>query len=253
VVTAVAGVGIGLELIRPSAYTTAVSGRDTTTTIADDTNDALLGLFVASSIKKNQQSQLVEITNNAGQSLTLTVSLDNPAQGSLTGPLGTGSAVTVPLGIGQTATVDCISNEPASTTVPFTIAHSSPELSFTIHRQTVVATGNTPGEVSIDKLQQFGTDAGADIWTIKTLEASSTNFNLDRVELAVRESGTGTVVATETFANINATQFVRSGTGNSPGITLQPDTAGYDVSPTLAYDLTVTAIDTAGNFDTAAA
>lgn len=246
--TGVAGLGIGSSVLRSSSYTSGSASRDSVVQVAGDTDGALLGLLVADTVRRKQQSLLCEITNNAGRTLAIDVSLDDPTQGTLTGPNGSGSTVSLTLADGGTDSVDLTSDEQNGTVVPFSITHSGTDLSFDIGRQTTVESGNNTGEVTIDKINQFRKDAGADEWTIKTLEASSTNYDLDTVELTVEEDSTGDVVATKTYDSISGTQFSKKGTGKNPAITLQPDSSSYDVRPNDIYVLTVTATDTDGNF-----
>lgn len=246
--TGIAGVGIGVNVLESSAYTFATADRSSNVQVAGDTDGALLELLVADTVKKNQQSLLVEITNNASQSLALDVALDDTTQGTLYGPNGSGGTVSLTLATGATGSVDLESSAGDGTTVPFSISHDGAEFSFTVDRSTTVESGNSAGEVSIDKLNQFKKDQGANEWTIKTLEVSSTNHDLDSVELTIAEQGSGSTVSTRTYSNINDTSFVRDGTGNDPGITLQPDDAGYDVSNQITYELTVLATDADGNF-----
>lgn len=188
--------------------------------------------------------------NNADRELTLDVDLDDPSQGTLYGPNGPGNTVTLTLGATETGSVDIESGVADGTTIPFSIRHDGPDLVFDIDRETTVQSGNSSGEVSIDKLTQFKADQSADEWTINTLEASSTNYDLDTVELSVEEQATGDVVATRTYSNITGTSFTRTGTGNDPGITLPPDDGSYDVQEKqqVTYELTVVATDTDGNF-----
>lgn len=250
--TGVAGLGIGHGVVTSSSYTSGSAGRGSQADIAGDTNGALLELLVADSVQKNQQSLLCEITNNAGETLAIDVSLDDPSQGTLTGPNGSGSTVSLTLSDGGTGSVDLTSGEPDGTVVPFSILHSGTDFSFDIARQTTVKSGNTSGEVSIDKINKFRADAAADEWTIKTLEASSTNYDLDTVELTVEEQSTGDVVSTKTYDSsssyMSGTEFSAQGTGSNPAITLQPDSSSYDIQSGDTYVLTVTATDTNGNF-----
>lgn len=246
--TGIAGIGIGLNVLQPSAYTSAVTGRGASANVAGDTDGALLGLLVNDPVQKNKQDLLVEITNNASQTLGMNVALDDSTQGTLFGPNGSGSAVSLTLDPGATASVDIDSGEPDGTTVPFSIVRSASDISFDINRQTTVKSGNTSGEVSIDKLNNYKADQSADEWTVKTLKASSTNYDLDTVELEVVEQSTGTTVGTRTYDNISGTQFTRDGNGNTPGVVIQPDDSAYNVQKKETYELTVTATDTAGNF-----
>lgn len=245
--TGVAGLGIGHSVVTSSSYTSASAGRDSVVQIAGDTNGALLGLLVSDTVRRKQQSLLCEITNNAGQTLAIDVSLDDPSQGTLTGPNGSGSTVSLTLSDGGTGSVDLTSNEKKGTVVPFSILHSGPDFSFDIDRQTTVESGNNSGPVTVDKVQQFASDATADEWTIKRLKATTDNYDLDTVELTVEEQSTGDVVSTKTYDNINDTKFEKK----NPGPTLQPDSPSYDVQANETYVLTVTATDTDGNFDRA--
>lgn len=255
VATGVAGLGLGLNVVQPSAYTSASAGRESNVAIAGDTNGAFLGLLVSDSVQKNKQSLLVEVTNNAGRQLSMTVSLDDPSQGTLYVPNDSGSSVQLTLDASNSGSVEVETSESKGTTVPFSITHDGAAMQFDVNRETTVESGNTDGEVAIDELTRFKAASKADEWTIKTLRASSTKYDLDEVELVVEEDGSGSVVAERTYANIDGTEFSRDGTGSNPGVVLQPDDGGYDVSNQKTYVLTVTATDTDGNFarDTATA
>lgn len=245
--TGVAGLGIGHGVLQSSSYTSASAGRDSVVQVAGDTDGALLALLVADTVQRKQQSLLCEITNNAGETLAIDVSLDDPAQGTLTGPNGAGSTVSLTLDPGTDGSVDFTSNEKNGTVVPFSIVHSSTDLSFDIDRQTTVESGNNSGAVAVDKVQQFDSDAAADEWTVKRLKATSTDYDLDTVELTVEEQSTGDVVSTKTYDTVTTTKFDKK----NPGPTLQSDSSSYDVQSTETYVLTVTATDTDGNFDRA--
>jgi hypothetical protein len=250
VATGIAGIGLGVNVLKPSAYTSARAGRSASANVAGDTEGALLGLLVNDPVKRNKQELLVEITNNTDQTLNLNVSLDTPSQGTLFGPNGSGDTVSLTLAAGATESVDIESREPDGTVVPFSIVRNAYDFSFDLSRETTVQSGNTSDEVSIDKINQFRIDEDDDRWTVRTLEASSTNYELETVELDVVEQSSGTTVGSKTYDNINGTEFAQAGKNKDPGVVIQPDDSTYDVRSKKdeTYELTVTATDAAGNF-----
>lgn len=238
------------RLVDTDAFTNALADRETTVQIGDDST-SVVGLLVSDPVKRNQQELLVQITNNASETITTTVSLGACADGTLFGPDGGfGCTVTFDVLPGQTRDVDIDSAVAGGTVVPFTIAgeQAATGFSFSIPRQTTVETGNNPGAVSIDKLRGFAKNAATDEWTIDRIDVSSNNADLDRIEIRVAELSTGTIVSSLDITNITGTKYSEKGQGNQPAFVLQPDTTGYTVQNGITYELRVTAFDVLGNF-----
>lgn len=247
-VASAVGGGIWTILGGADAFTSGTVARNSSANVATD-DSAILGLLIADTVKRNQRALLAEITNNGLATYTLAVSLDDPTQGTLYGPNGSGETVTLTLDPGATGSVDIETSEKKGTTIPFTISRSAPEFSFAIHRQTTAEAGNTEGLVTIDKLSPLKVDAGNDLWTVKDLAVSSEKYDLDSIDLVVEEVETDDIVGTLTYDDIEGQTFTRNGTGNTPGVEIEPDDDSYNVTKKTTYRLTVTAYDTDSNFD----
>lgn len=237
-------------LTRAHAFTTANADRGSQIDIGSDTG-GLLGLLVSSGVKKNQQTVLADITNNTDSQLTLTISLSDCAQGTLYAPDGSnGCSVTFSIAVDTTETVEINTGAAGGTVIPFTISGVSDSggFSFSLQRETTAESGNTKGGVTVDKLQKFQAQQADNDWTIQTLEASSDQYDLDRIELSVREVASDTVVATRTITDVTGTTYSAKGNGNTPALQIQPDDNTYNVQNNVTYELTVTVFDTQNNF-----
>lgn len=239
----------GLQTI---GFSSVSSVRGTRVQTADDP-DALLGLLVSDTVKKNSRELLVEVTNNLEDDIDVTVSLDDGTQGTLYGPNGDSgntiafSLVAATADSTDSAAVDIEANVDG-TVIPFTVAAVTPNSSASVEgtRETEAVSGKTEGSVVISKLKKFSANATDDNWTIQEIRVESDEFELDRVEYEVAE-GDGTVVGTRTD-DASGFTYERKGTGNTPGVVIEPDddsgiTAGTE------YTLTVRAYDVENNFD----
>lgn len=236
--------GFGATALSTGAFSSVGASRTTNVSTADDP-DALVGLLVNDTVKKNDQGLLVSIENNTVERIEFEVSLDDCSQGTLYGPNGSGCTVSLALDSGSSGDVD-IEADVKDQTVSFGIIGSSSSFEFDATRETEAASGNTSGAVSIEKVNQYRAHADEDNWTIKDVEVNSEN-ELDRVEYEVTDDN-GDVRATRTD-DASGTQYVRSGTGNDPAITVEPDDTDYPVQGGTTYELTVTAYDVGSNFD----
>jgi hypothetical protein len=134
------GAGVGTALHGATAFTGGTVPRNSTVNVAPD-GSAILGLSIADSVQRKTQTLLAELTNNGTESYTLTISLDDPTQGTLYGPNGSGDSVTLTLDPGTTGSIDVETDEQKGTTIPFTISRSAPDFSFSIDRATRVKGG----------------------------------------------------------------------------------------------------------------
>lgn len=227
------------------AFSSATAPRTTNVSVADDP-DAIVGLMVSDSIRKNKQDPLVDIENGTGHTVDFTVSLDDCTQGTLYGPNGSGCSVGLTLLSGASKTVE-IEASVNDTTVPFTITGNSSEFAFEATRETTAVSGNTAGAVKFHQLQEFSVNSGDDDWTIKNIDIRDNDGDddLDRVEFVIEDSS-GTVRATRTVTCgcNNGAKYAPSG---NPSVRIGPDDSSYSVVTGETYKLTVTGYDADGN------
>lgn len=159
------------------AFDVALANRPSNVSVVDD-DSAYVGLFVSDTVQKNQQELLAEITNNIDETLDVTVELDDPTQGTLYGPNGSGDAVSLVLDPGVVGSVDIEAS--VADTITFTITATAPGATFEIGRSTDAVSGNTDaptadagGPYSVDEgddVQLDGTGSSGNIqsysWTI---------------------------------------------------------------------------------------
>jgi len=227
--------GTLLSLSESAGFGTVVADRLTNISVTDDPN-ALVGLIVNDQVRKNQRELLLEIENNTSATVEFAVSLDDSTQGTLYNGTST-------IGPEGSFSVEIEANV-KDATIPFTVTGTSPAFGFEATRETTAVTGNTQGAVTIDRLKKFEVDGANERWTIMDIEVSA-DGELDRVEYEVADAG-GTVRASRTD-DAAGTEYVRDGTGNNPGVALQPDDPGDGVDNGTTYELTVTAFDTNNN------
>lgn len=237
-----AGAASGFETV---AFSSATAPRSTNVSVADDP-DAIVGLLVADSVKRNSRDQLVDIENGTDHTVDFTVSLDDCTQGTLYGPNGSGCSVGLTLSPGASQSVD-IEASVKDTTIPFTIVGSSAEFDFEATRETTAVAGNASGPIQFKKLQGFSANSSSDDWTISNIDIRDDDgdSDLDRIEFEIEDSS-GTVRATRTDSCGCDGGSKYSPTGN-PAVTITPDDSSYAVSSGETYKLTVTASDADGN------
>jgi len=147
-VVGAAGTGIGGVLSGTNAFTSGSVPRQSKVNVAAD-DSAIIGLSIPDTVQRKKQVRLADITNNGSDTYTLEISLDDPTQGTLYGPNGSGKTVGLTLVPGATGTVEIETDEKKGTSIPFTISRSDPEFSFTINRQTTVK-GGFEGPVELE-------------------------------------------------------------------------------------------------------
>lgn len=237
-----AGAASGFETV---AFSSATAPRSTNVSVTDDP-DAIVGLLVADSVKRNSRDQLVDIENGTDYTVDFTVSLDDCTQGTLYGPNGSGCSVALTLSPGASQSVD-IEASVKDTTIPFTIAGSAPEFGFEATRETTAVAGNTSGPIQFKKLQGFSANSSSDDWTISNIDIRDDDgdSDLDRIEFEIEDSS-GTVRATRTDSCGCNGGSKYSPKGN-PAVTITPDDSSYSVTGGETYKLTVAAYDADGN------
>lgn len=224
------------------AFSSASAPRATNVSVTDDP-DAIVGLLVADSVKRNSQELLVDIENATGHQVDFTVSLDICSQGTLYGPDGSGCSVGVTLSPGASQDID-IEASVKDTTIPFTITGTSTEFEFEATRETTAVSGNTSGAIQINKVHKFEANTG-DNWTIQQvdIEDADGDSDLDRIEFEIEDSS-GTVRATRT----DTCGCAAGSEYNVKNLSIAPDDSSYSVTGGEPYKLTVTAYDADGNF-----
>jgi len=136
----VAGGGL-LATSETLGFSNVTAGRGVSIETADDAN-ALLGLTVSDPVKKNNREPLVDIENNTGETISVTVSLDDCTQSkTLYDSDESGCSVNLTIDPGLIKTVDIKAD--VAETIPFTITASSSDLSFEATRETTAQTGST--------------------------------------------------------------------------------------------------------------
>lgn len=234
----------GLETF---GFSNITAMRGTSVETADDI-DALIGLYVADTVTKNNRELLVEVTNNVTDDIDVTVSLEDGTQGTLYGPNGSGNSVTFSLAAATTDSTDSEIVEIEADTsakdeiIPFTItaAGQSSGFSFEGTRETQESSNSTETGVVISTLRNFKANSNKNNWTIKRVVVDSDEFELDRVEYEISNEN-GTVVGSRVDS---ASGF----TYDRSDLLIEPD-EGYEVVKKTQYTLTVRAYDVEGNYD----
>lgn len=245
------GLVIGsLPLIRDAgAYTSIIGGRTASVESAAQ-GDGIIGLTPKDSVKKNSQDPLVETENNYREDITITVTLDDGSDGTLTDPDGdTGTSVTFTLLAGGAEWIDL--DAAVTGTIAYTVSATAANFDLSWAGSVEAESGNSPGAVDIrspSKDQDFTALKNKDHWEIKTIDVRDNDGDndLDRIEIEIREQGSGgTIVATKTIEPIPGDRYKPSG---NPAATIYPDNSSYDVTNNTTYILSFKAYDADGNF-----
>lgn len=236
----------------PSNAYTGVSGDRNATLDTTTGSNALVGIVGQGPVKKNTREAMVEYTNNTGETVTITTTLDTCIDGTLYDNQGnSGCSVTVTIMSGNARYVDI---ESAVTgTISYSVSVTSSSLSLTTDRTIQSESGNTVGAVRIQapsKDNDFtvvqGNGQNSDEFQIKSVDVRDEDgdADLDRIEYEVEESGTGgTVVGSLT---IDSPPGDRYSPNDNPAEVFSPD-SGYSIKANTTYALTVTAYDADGN------
>jgi len=145
VLTALGGgitdIGAVSLLTESGAFSSLTASRSTNIDVAADEWNALVGLDVTQTVTKNQQQQLVSIQNNTGETITITLSLTDCSQGTLSDADESGCSVTQTIAQDVIKSVDIQADK--AETIPFTITATSGTFSFEATRETTAQTGNS--------------------------------------------------------------------------------------------------------------
>lgn len=137
----ITAIGATSLLTESSAFTSLTASRPTSISVAGDESNALVGLNVSSPVKKKNQEELVVIQNNTGETIDVTVSLDDCSQGTLFDLDGSGCSVNLTIEPGISKSVDIEAD--VADTIPFTISATSSGFSFETTRETTAEAGNS--------------------------------------------------------------------------------------------------------------
>lgn len=129
--------------------TTGQFDRDATADVVMDDN-GVLALDVAPSVRKNQVDPLVNVTNNYGVAVSVTVALQDGSDGDLyLDGANVGDQATFTLSAGTVQTVDIMVDTPPGSTVSFDVTGSGTDLEVTaLNRETTAESsggGGPPG------------------------------------------------------------------------------------------------------------
>ncbi len=252
--TALVGGGAGAALAT-GAYDSATGFRGSQLGTAPDPN-AVAALDIQSPVQKNSRDPLLFFTNNFGEAVQVTVTLQTCSDATLYAPGGSSgcSVTSSSIPSGNTVEFD-IEAAVSGVSVPFTVEVSGPSSSFTADRQTVAEAGQTKSETWIKKLQGLTPrDPPQNDWTVKDVKVEDVQGaeNLDRVEFRVREpDGTlvGSFDAVCSDPNVDCAGGSKYQPKGNPSVVIDPIDNGYTVDSSTVYSLTVTGFDQDGNSD----
>jgi hypothetical protein len=249
------GTGIaGAGLVSTGALTDVSADRGVSVATADG-ETALLGLVDQGPVKKNSREEMVELTNNTDDDLTITVSLSNCNDGTLYDNEG-GQAdcqnpnLTFTLGSGNTQLVDI---EASTTgTIGYSVTATGPGLSIETSANVESQAGNVQGAIRIKKPKQNdftastgngnGNNSGG--FTVDKVDIvdNDDDTDLDEVRFRVREGGS----SGELVGSRDVTPPVAQYDENNVDVPVDSD---YTITAGTTYALTVTAEDADGNVE----
>lgn len=137
---------LALVAVPAASMTQAVLGRSAASDVVDDPSGAV-GLDVADAVTKNSVDPLVNVTNNFGVDLSVTVTLQDGSDGDLyLDGTNVGDQVTFTVVSGDTRTVDIEAANSAGPQIYFDVSASSSGIDFeAANRHTDVNGGNSGG------------------------------------------------------------------------------------------------------------
>ncbi|TQQ82587.1 hypothetical protein EGH24_03810 [Halonotius terrestris] len=223
--------------------------------IGVDDNNALVGIVDQGPVKRNVRNPMVELTNNAPESVSYTVALSNCSEGALHDNEGEeGCSVTVTLGSGNSGIVDITAK--TTGTIGYTVTANGDRFTVETTGSVEAEVGNVTGAVVIQKpvIDPDFTAAlpqgnRGNVFEIRNVDIRDNDDDDDLVEVAyeVREGGSnGTLVGEKTVTLEPTAQYSPKG---NPAEVVEPN-AGYTVQSGQRYTLTVRGTDADGNFAT---
>lgn len=209
-------------------FSNAVASRAASVSTADDPN-ALVGLDVATSVTKNQVSDLVDVTNNRSETISVTVSLIN-GDGGTTSDLyfngsNVGDSVTFDLAPGNSKLVRVETTLNDGSVLDFNVSATSADFDFTADRTTDVVAGNTANAVTIQQFSDLSADPGADEFTVGTATGKDDDGDddLDYAAFAVFDADGNKVGSTTDSSQIEQNGAKYQLQGGNESITFAAD------------------------------
>lgn len=222
------------------AFDSVTASRGVDASVASEGN-GLVGIVGQGDVQKNKREAMVELTDNTPEAVTITVTLDNPDDGTLyDNEGGSGSSVTFSLPSGNLQFVDINAN--IQGVIPYSVSVTSPSLSLNTTGSIEAVGGNANDFVRISNLQDLQANSDAqNNWTLGKIQIQDRDGDndLDRVEYETTDS-TGTLRASQTV-QISEKQY------QDQDLTFSPDNSSYDLPEGERYTLTATGYDVDGN------
>jgi len=235
--------GLGQLVRSTEAFSSITASRDSDLTVASEEN-GIVGIVGQGPVQKNQRESMVKFTNNATTEITITVTLDNPGDGTLYNNEGNnGTSVTFTLPPGNSQPVDIEAT--IQGTIPYSVSVDSEGLGFSSNKSVEAVGGNANNFVRVYNLQDFQANSdNNNNWTLNKAQAQDRDGDkdLDRIEYEITDS-TGTLRASRTVNFQNPKKQYQA-----QDLTFSPDDAAYDLPAGEKYTLTATGYDVDGNF-----
>lgn len=239
-VLGVGAVSLGQYVQSTGAFDLVTASRGVDASVASEGN-GLVGIVGQGDVQKNQREAMVKFTNNSPDTVTITVSLDNPADGTLyDNEGGSGSSVTFSLPSGNLQYIDI--NADIQGVVPYSVSVTSASLSLNTTGSVEAVGGNANDFVRISNLQDLQANSDdQNNWTLGKIQIQDRDGDddLDRVEYEINDS-TGTLRASRTV-QISGKQY------QDQDLTFNPHDSSYDLPEGEKYTLTATGYDVDGN------
>jgi hypothetical protein len=238
----------GASLSSTRAFTTARGTRGTAVNVASPEN-AILGLTGQGPVQKNQREPMLLVTNNASDTISVTVTLQDCSQGTLyDNNGGSGCSVTFSLASGNSDAVDISASVVG--TIAYTVQSTSASMNIQTTGEVTAEAGNVKGAVRIqqpNKDQDFTAMESQNVFEAAKVDVrdGDGDADLDRIEFRVRVGGSaGTVVGSYDVTNPPGDRYAPNG---NPAVSFPPD-GGYSIAQNTTYALTITAFDADGNY-----
>lgn len=234
--------GLGQYVRSTGAFDAATASRGVSISTASAGN-GLVGIAGQGPVQKNQRETMVRFTNNVGEAITITVTLDSPGDGTLydnEGGSGTSVTFTLPSGNSQLVDIDAVVKGPIS----YSVSAGSENLDIDTTGSVESVAGDATDFVRVSNVKDFQANSGSqNNWTLAQtqVEDRDGDKDLDRVEYEITDSD-GTLRASQTV-QVSGQQY------QAKDLTFAPDDPTYDLPAGETYTLTVTGYDVDGNAD----
>lgn len=231
---------LGQYVRSTGAFDAATASRGVGISTASEGN-GLVGIVGQGPVKKNSRDPMVRLTNNSAESITITLTLDDPGDGTLyDNEGGSGSSVAFSLAPenSQLVDLDAVITGPIS----YSVSVTSESLSIDTVGSVEAVAGNANDFVRVFNVKDFQANSGPqNDWTLAQTQVQDRDGDkdLDRVEYEITDSA-GTLRASQNV-QISGKQY------QAQDLTFTPDDPTYDLPAGEKYTLTVTGYDVDGN------